>query len=202
MSDATSSRINSLVEYPLTTVVLVIKPPGSGLEFEVKRAGRKGSNPLSVVFRRTRNRVPPSHRLDASSMQWLLRYEARSAAKLSAVYRLVHGTEAPLRVTFRAPRPEVPSRLRPVSLVIHDPGSLARVCQMRAAMKTWWRVRKMRRELRWWRRFGLTAEFRSVAPAQALLSGTVSFRLDKIGGIFQQGAERYFSNYCEFITLR
>jgi hypothetical protein len=28
VSNATSSRINSLVEYPLTTVVLVIKPPG------------------------------------------------------------------------------------------------------------------------------------------------------------------------------
>jgi len=29
VSDTTSARINSLLEYPTTTVVLVIKPPGS-----------------------------------------------------------------------------------------------------------------------------------------------------------------------------
>ena len=42
VSDTTSSRINSLVEYPTTTVVLVIKLPGSDIEFEIKRAGRRG----------------------------------------------------------------------------------------------------------------------------------------------------------------
>ena len=82
VSDATSSRINSLVEYPLTTVVLVIKPPGSELEFELKRAGRKGDNPFTVVFRRPGYRVAPSHRLDGGSMQWLLRYEARSGGEV------------------------------------------------------------------------------------------------------------------------
>src|SRR5258708_23172868 len=49
VSDATSSAVNSLVEYPLTTVVLTIKLPGSDIEFEIKRAGRKGSNPLNIV---------------------------------------------------------------------------------------------------------------------------------------------------------
>ncbi len=95
VSDETSSAINSLVEYPLTTVVLVIKPPGSHYEFELKRAGRRG-NPLSVVFGRNGNRVPASHRLDGGSMQWLLRYEAGNGAKFSSIYRLVHDREAPL----------------------------------------------------------------------------------------------------------
>ena len=95
VDNATSSAINSLVEYPLTTVVLVIKPPGSHYEFEIKRAGRRG-NPLSVVFTRNGNRVPASHRLDGGSMQWLLRYEANNGARLSLIYRLVHGVEAPL----------------------------------------------------------------------------------------------------------
>src|SRR5688572_5596200 len=82
VSASTSSTINSLVECPLSTVVLVIKPPGSDIEFELKRAGRKGGNALSVVFKRNGRNVPASHRLDGGSMQWLLRYEARSGSKI------------------------------------------------------------------------------------------------------------------------
>ena len=50
--EATGRRINALVEYPLGTVVLVVKPPGSHREIEFKRAGRPGDRPLSVVFER------------------------------------------------------------------------------------------------------------------------------------------------------
>src|SRR5437763_8438712 len=96
VSEATSSEINSLVEYPLTTVVLVVKPPGSDIEFEIKRVGRRGPNPLSVVYARDGYTVPPSHRLDGGSMLWLLRYEAKVALRLSIIYRLAHGTEAPM----------------------------------------------------------------------------------------------------------
>ena len=76
VSEKTSSRLNSLVEYPLTTVVLVIKPPGSEIEFEIKRAGLRGENSLNIVYARNGYTVPPSHRLDGGSMQWLLRYES------------------------------------------------------------------------------------------------------------------------------
>ena len=96
VSDATTAEINSLVEYPLTTVVLVIKPPGSSFEFEIKRAGLRGQNSLNVVFSRRGYVVAPSHRLSGGSMQWLLRYETRNASKLNRVYRLVHETEAPM----------------------------------------------------------------------------------------------------------
>jgi hypothetical protein len=65
----TSSEFNSLVEYPLTTVVVVVKPPGSELEFEIKRAGRKNPNPLNIVFARDRYTVPPSTRLGGDGMQ-------------------------------------------------------------------------------------------------------------------------------------
>ena len=82
VAEGTSTAINSLVEYPPSTFVLVIKPPGSDLEFELKRAGRKGGNALSVVFKRNGRNVPSSHRLDGGSMQWLLRYEARSGSKM------------------------------------------------------------------------------------------------------------------------
>ena len=63
VANATSSEMNSLVEYPIGTVVLVVKPPGSEYEFELKRVGRRGNHPLSV-----RSHVPASHRLDGGSM--------------------------------------------------------------------------------------------------------------------------------------
>jgi hypothetical protein len=111
VSETTSAEINSLVEYPATSVVLVIKPPGSDIEFEIKRAGRKDCHPLNVVFARNGYTVPPSHRLDGGSMQWLLRYEATSASRLSVIYRLVHGTEAPIARYFsRATIYSVPAK--------------------------------------------------------------------------------------------
>ena len=205
VSDATSSRINSLVEYPLTTVVLVIKPPGSDHEFELKRAGRRGDNPLGVVFRRNGNRVPSSHRLDGGSMQWLLRHEARSASMMSGIYRLVHAKAAPLpgyiaRTTvFTIPTHNGPA---PSFRYFTDPHMFgeAGFRQMRGAMKE--AVVALQKEegenlpavagdLR------LAAEFLShVAPAQTILSGTSSFRIDKLAGYLSaEGAETYFKNY-------
>ena len=111
-SGTTSSEINGLVEYPESTVVLVIKPPGSEIEFEIKRAGRKGDHPLTVVYARNGSAVPPSHRLDGGSMQWLLRYEANAASELSLIFRLVHATEAPM--------PQYVSRSTIYSVPVHD----------------------------------------------------------------------------------
>src|SRR3954454_22085446 len=71
VADATLSELNSLVEYPVGTVVLVVKPPGSHHEFEVKRVGRRGDHPLSV-----RSHVPASHRLDGGSMLSSLQWDA------------------------------------------------------------------------------------------------------------------------------
>src|SRR5205814_5016653 len=96
VADATSSELNSLVEYPLTTVVLVIKPPGSNLEFELKRAGKREQFTLNVVHGRDGWEVAPSHRLDGGSMLWMLRHEANAGSRLGLIYRLAHGDEAPL----------------------------------------------------------------------------------------------------------
>ncbi len=204
VSDETSSAINSLVEYPLTTVVLVIKPPGSHYEFELKRAGRRG-NPLSVVFGRNGNRVPASHRLDGGSMQWLLRYEASNGAKFSSIYRLVHDMEAALpgyisRSTVFA----VPARggHAPAFRYFTDPRAFGVVgfSEMRGALQATvaaltaeegWNLPQLPGD------FALTAEFLShVAPAQAILCGTSSFRLDKLATYFSpNGAETYFKQY-------
>ena len=206
VSDATTSKINSLVEYPLTTVVLVIKPPGSHFEFELKRAGRRGGNPLSVVFRRGGNRVSPSHRLDGGSMQWLLRYEALNGSRLSFMYRLVHGVDAPLpayaarNTIFGIPAPGNPPAFR----YFTDPSVFGSkgFSEMRAAMKE--SVQALDdEEGEYLPKLGgdmaLTAEFLShVAPSQTIVCGTSSFRLDKLATYLSPtGAETYFKRWLQ-----
>jgi hypothetical protein len=202
VAETTSSELNSLVEYPLTTVVLVVKPPGSDIEFEIKRAGRRGRNSLNVVYAREGYTVPPSHRLDGGSMQWLLRYEANSASRFGFIYRLVHEEEAPLsNYISRSNIYGVPVRNDEVQTLTYftDPrifGSGYR--QMRVAMKE--SVEAFKEEdhaslpdlpgdL------GLSAHFIGhVTPGQAILSGTTSFRLDKLAAYLSGGGpERYFT---------
>ena len=205
VDERTSSRINSLVEYPLTTVVLVIKPPGSEIEFELKRAGRRGNNPFNVVFRRNEYRVPPPHRLDGGSMQWLLRFEARAAAKFRSIYRLVHGSEAPLPgYVSRTTVFSIPTRHGPVAAFRYftDPQMFGQrgFEEMRAAMKD--AVIALKKEEgenlpAVAGEMGVTAEFLShVAPGQAILTGTSSFRIDKLGLYLSPcGAQKYFAEW-------
>ena len=206
VSDATSSTINSLVEYPLSTVVLVIKPPGSHFEFELKRAGRKG-NPLSVVFTRNGNRVPASHRLDGGSMQWLLRYEANNGSKLSFIYRLVHGVDAPMpgyvarNTVFGVP---VNGNQAPAFRYFTDPRVFGNggFQEMRGSMKA--AVDALKKEEGEFLPqvpgdMALTGEFLShVAPSQAIVCGTSSFRLDKVATYLSaEGAETYFKRWLQ-----
>jgi hypothetical protein len=202
VADATSSEINSLVEYPLTTVVVVVKPPGSELEFEIKRAGRKRSNPLNIVFARDGYTVPPSHRLDGGDMQWLLRYEAKTGCKLARVYRLVHGDDAPVtRYVARSSVFSVPTKSEDAQLLTYftEPQIFGKEFRpMRLAMKESVDafteegvavLPHLRGEL------GLTAQFIGhVAPAQAILAGTTSFRLDKLAlYLSSDGPKSYFT---------
>lgn len=201
VSDDTTSEINSLVEYPATTVVLVVKPPGSDVEFEIKRAGRKGRNALKVVYAHNGYTVPPPHRLDGGSMQWLLRYEAQAAARFAYVYRHAHGEESPLAdYVSRANIYSVPVRDAEVQTLTYFTD--ARVFgsgfrQMRTAMKEavaaftdegYGSLHELPGDL------GLTAHFIGhVTPAQAIISGTSSFRLDKLAIYLScDGPERYF----------
>jgi len=202
VAEATSSEFNSLVEYPLTTVVVVVKPPGSELEFEFKRAGRKRPNPLNIVFARDGYTVPPSHRLDGGSMQWLLRYEAKTAAKLGLVYRLAHGDDAPMAgYVARSSVSSVPTKRKNAQLLTYftEPQILGKEFRrMRVAMGEAVEafteegeaiLPHLRGEL------GLTARFIGhVAPAQAILAGTSSFRLDKIAlYLSSDGPKSYFT---------
>ena len=202
VAEATSSEINSLVEYPLTTVVVVVKPPGSEFEFEFKRAGRKHPNPLHIVFARDGYTVPPSHRLDGGGMQWLLRYEAKTASKLALVYRLVHGDDAPMAgYVARSSVSSVPTKRENAQLLtyftepqIFDKDFRRMRVAMGEAVEAFSEegdaiLPHLRGEL------GLTARFIGhVAPAQAILAGTSSFRLDKLAlYLSSDGPKSYFT---------
>lgn len=202
VSDKTSSELNSLVEYPLTTVVLVVKPPGSHLEFEIKRAGRRGRCPLGVVHRRDGKRVPPSHRLDGGSAQWLLRFESQSVSRLSAIYRLVHEAEAPFS-TFHSRSSIYNIPVDETAENVLDYFTESRIFgrgfhEMRAAMKA--SVASFNDEhqaspMNIPGELGLTMQFLGhVAPTQAIISGTSSFRLDRLAAyLSDDGAQVYFT---------
>ena len=212
VSDATGAEVNSLVEYPLTTVVLVVKPPGSCVEFEFKRAGRRGAHPLGVVYRRAGGAaVPASHRLDGGSGQEGLRYEAHSAARLSRVYRLAHGTEAPVpQYLSRISIHNVPVAGGQASTLDYfsDPDVFGEGFRgMRSAMDE--AVAAFGRE------YGAnlpevpvvvgrTMQFLSYAtPGQAVLAGTSAFRLDRLAAYLSPGGARaYFDGLKAEYTAR
>ncbi|HEV7744712.1 MAG TPA: hypothetical protein VGO56_06930 [Pyrinomonadaceae bacterium] len=203
VSDQTSSEINSLVEYPLTTVVITIKPPGSDFEFEIKRAGRRGPLGLNVIYVRDGYEVSASHRLDGGSMQWLLRHEARAAAKFGLIYRRVHKTAAPIPdYVARSNVYAIPVNGTQVQTLTYftEPRVFERgFVEMRHAMlgcvaafknEGYNTLPDLPGEL------GLTAQFVGlVTPAQAIVSGTSSFRLDKIAAyLSSDGPRLYFQN--------
>ncbi len=106
VGDRTSSRINALVEQPILTVVMTVKPPGSSLEIEIKRAGHRRERPLSIVHERNGRSVPPSHRLDGGSSADTLQWESGSSACLAKIYRLVHGSDAPISIVTAITYPD------------------------------------------------------------------------------------------------
>lgn len=217
VSDAISSEINSLVEYPLKTVVVVVKPPGSNVEFEIKRAGAKGSRPLDVVYERDGYEVPSTHRLHAGSMAYYLRWEAGTAAALSNIYRLIHQTEAPVSRTlsvatiFTVP---VNGQDRHIVRYFSDLNATRNPDETRRAMRQ--SIKAFQDESGGLGApplivapslpgdFGLATEFLGqVIPSQSILVGTSSFRVDRLESYLSpQGADIYFSQYLKIPFTR
>jgi len=92
----TPAELNSLVECPIATVALVIKPPGSDLEFEVKRVGLRGPRAVDIVYRRGDALVPPSHRLHGLAFGHMLENEALASRRFSRIYAAVHSCMPPM----------------------------------------------------------------------------------------------------------
>lgn len=200
-SEATSSEINSLVEYPLTTVVLIIKPPGSPLEFEIKRAGRRQGPALSVVYQRNDYTVPPPHRLDGGSMLSFLRHEARYASLFSSIYRRVHEAEAPMSmIVSRSSIFGVPSNGTEANILEYftDPHLFGDGFQeMRTSLKDCvyaFNKQDKSNAIKIPGDFGFAVHFlHHSTPGQAILSGTSSFRLNKVAAyLSEQGPDIYF----------
>ncbi len=201
VSDETSSEINSLVEYPLTTVVLVVKPPGSQIEFEIKRAGLRGPFSLGVVYWRNGYTVPPPHRIDGGSMQAFLRHEFWAASIMSAIYELTHGEEAPI------PRYLSRQSIRNIPVGDDEANVLDYFTDPRIFGKRFEDIQKaMRESIDAFKRengsnmpdlpgsLGLTVLFVGhVVPCQAVLTHTSSFRLIRlVEYLSSDGAEKYF----------
>ena len=206
VSDATSSEINSLVEYPLTTVVVVIKPPGSDVEFEIKRAGRRRHLPLNVVHRRNGWAVPPPHRLDGGSMLTFLRREAKAASRFSAIYRRVHASEASMsRMVSRLSILGVPRNGTEENILEYftNPRLFGdEYDAMRAFMEESVAAFDGDDEderLNIPGDLGLAMRFLNHStPGQAILAGTSSFRLDKAAMYLSgRGPELYFKDRVE-----
>jgi len=196
VDDSTSSRINSLVEYPLGTVVLVFKLPGSNLEIELKRAGKR-ERPLDVLYEKDGYEVPLSHRLQGGSMGWMLKSESDNENRFCSLFRAIHQEDPPLSRT---------SFITNVRRIPFDSGT--------ADLLTWFSdtetfgpgYKEMRLALkRCLHSFGspvpaglmaqTVAFLRHFQPRQSVLVGTSSFRLDELRGYFLPlGARRYFGD--------
>jgi hypothetical protein len=201
VSEQPETVINSLVAYPPGTVVLVVKPPGSCKEFEIKRAGTPTSVPLSVKFEHKGKNVPPSHRLHGGSLGWHLRFEARAAARFSQIYRAVHGRALALSITHciksiytlptamgeRAIMEFLSSRELFGDGFEAMRGAL-RHCVQAAFDADDYGVPDLPGEL------GRTTNFLiQVWPGQVVQSGTTSLRLDRLAEYLSpEGAKRYF----------
>jgi hypothetical protein len=202
VSTSAISEINSLVEYPLTTVVLVVKLPGSDLEVEFKRAGHRGRNPLSAIFRRGGVEVPAPHRLDGGSMRWMLRHEERCSSLLATLYRLIHSEEPPMsRIINRTIVHGIPGEDSEFNILdyysrpgVFGPGFDTMREAMRQCVRDYNGSDKPT-ALDRAGNLGLTVQYiNNVVPGQAVLVGSSSFRLCRIATyLSEEGPDVYFS---------
>jgi hypothetical protein len=200
IGDGTPEEVGALVEAPLGTVVVVARPPGSDWEFEWKRCGRRGDHPLDVVFRRRGRELPPSHRFDAGSMGASLQWEAIASSTLARLHRAVDGAEPPVS------RVVAMSQLRtvPAGEAGGEVNLLDYLTDRRRFGRGFPRMRRaMAESVAAFDRaagealddlpgdLGLTVRFlHKIAPAQGLLAGTSSLRLDRIAAHLRRAGPR------------
>lgn len=187
--------IDGLVVRPPGTVVLVVRPPASDWELELKRAGtmrRAGSRlrPLSIAAA-----PAPSHRLVGGSTVAALTWEAVSVARLGAVYRRVHGSEPPMstvlaiRTVYTVPTADGEAYLLDY---FTEPDLFGDGYEpMRAAVEA--NLATFAREGRELDvvpgAIGETTAFLgAMAPAQAAISGTSALRLDRVADALEPAA--------------
>jgi hypothetical protein len=195
VDDRTPSRIGSLVEFPLGTVALVIKPPGSSHEIEIKRCGVRGPRAVEVRrFNARGERLPKQHQLYGASMGDCLLWEWGGGSMLSRYFRKVHGAEPPMsQVVSVAKIRTLPGMLGPVAPRTYfeerehygDGFDDMRV-DLPHVVKDFTKKDRPAEEL-------VDALVVSTDPAQAIVTGTTSFRLDLLANyLAAEGAAKYF----------
>ena len=194
----TPAAINSLLESPLGTVVLVIKLPGSDLELEIKRTGVRGPHPFQI-------KMPNERRLFGGSSGGNLEVEANSALRLAQLYQRVHGYEAPVSTTlYMSTIQTIPAWQGEAHLVDYfsDRATYGNgYGLMRSAMEEAMRrfePEKPRLDLPG--PMGLTVRFlHRMLPRQSWLRGSTTFRLDLLERyLSSEGPSAYFTELQMF----
>jgi hypothetical protein len=186
VDSSTPSTLNALVEYPAGTVVLVIKPPGSDLEIEIKRAGVPGQHALDVRYRDDRGAIVPiHHHLWGGSRGDYLRAEEASTTLLAHIHRLALGTEAPIPRIVKTSRieslPAADGTSTPLPSHFGDP---LRRERLQACLE-----RIDHPAPRTPRRSPAARFLEATTPSQAILIGTTSFRLERLRAYLVDGIE-------------
>ncbi|HEV2989712.1 MAG TPA: hypothetical protein VG759_14810 [Candidatus Angelobacter sp.] len=196
VSPTTSSRINSLVEYPLGTVALALKLPGSDVEIEIKRVGKR-ERPLGVLFARNGDPVPVAHRLQGGSTGWMLQAESDNESRFRSLFRAIYQKEPPLsRTLFITNIRRVPCKSGAADLLtwFMDRESFgADFEEMRSALKSCLEAGGSSVPPT---PLGQTVAFlRDAKPRQSFLAGTSSFRLDRLSEYLSSlGPRCYFDD--------
>lgn len=200
VSDDTPACINSLVEFPLGTVALVIKPPGSDVEIELKRAGMR-RRPLDALFEEGIYPVPYTHRMQGGSPAGMLLAEAQRAAFFRSFYRAVHSGEEPSmsKIIATAHVHAVPAPHGELDLLTYftDPRAFGPgFARMRDQLTYCVRHSPRGRRPVPTGDLALTVEFlRQIKPRQSIVIRTSSFRLDVLYKYLSpQGPEIYFGD--------
>jgi hypothetical protein len=177
VDDATPSSLNALVEYPDGTIVLVIKPPGSDIEIEIKRAGLRGPRPLDVRYRDGNGEVVPvHHHLWGGSRGDYLRFETANSALLARIHRLALGDEAPIpRIVTLARVESIPDAEGNATSLLSHFSNLACRADLLGALE-----KLDRDDLVTPLDFPAGRFLEATMPTQAIVVGTTSFRLERL----------------------
>ena len=202
VSPRCGAELNAMVEHPVGSAVVVIKPPGSDLEIEIKRTGTRGPHLLDVITTRSDGSAAPiSHRLFGGSLGWLAGREAAAAAVFSKIFDLVHGREAPCSHTVsRSSIVDVPGAEGPAHILdyLTDCRAFgAGFDDMRRALGACADSFPMHSGLArasYQGERGRTLQFiGQTSPEQAVIRGSSSFRLDRLAlYLSDDGPEEYF----------
>ncbi|HKO54516.1 MAG TPA: hypothetical protein VJ276_01485 [Thermoanaerobaculia bacterium] len=203
VADATPSGIHSLIEYPVGTIALVVKPPGSDLEIEIKRAGTRGERTVDCRYRREGSEfaLPSFHHYYGGSIGRLLRWELSEGSCLTHLHRMAYGTEAPTaNMVGLSSVLEIPTPRGDVSVVSYfgsregyGPGFDEMRDDMRRAVPRLGKMPMPMPEVDTGG-YGLTGKWIALtSPEQAVIVDTSSFRIERLAAyLASDGDAAYF----------